>query len=143
MSKLETRWIIDGVPAVCIIRRGISGRYRVLFERDAAGPDTIEHINWSQPAIAAAGESEGDGLPAGCGFDLVDLTYQHATRCFIAELKLSAQYLGDVSGYQAEIKQLNKTISGKDAVITAQQTAAEELKQDLRSAYEEGVESHG
>lgn len=143
MSNLGTRWIIDGVPAVCVIRRGISGRYRVMFERDAAGPDIIEHINWGQPAITAAGEYEGEGLPAGCGFDLVDLTYQHTARCFIAELKLSAQYLGDVSGCQAEIKQLNETISEKDTVITAQQTAAEKLKQDLCDAYEEGVESHG
>ena len=135
MSKLGTRWVINGVPAACVVRRGISGCYSVIFERSETTLEAIESIDWKHPEIIAKGE-DNEGLPAGCGFELADLTYQHAARCFAADLKVSAQYLGDVSAYRAEIHALN-------AQLDEQKSAAEKLEQQLQNAYEEGVESHG
>ena len=136
MSKLGIRWTIDGVPAACITRMAENGCYRVIFEREAASLEAIENIHWAKPAIAAATEHAGEGLPAGYGFDLKELTYRHSTRCFTAEVRTAAQYWGDVSGAQAEIAALT-------AALSAQNAAAETLQQDLQNAYEEGVESHG
>ena len=47
--------------------------------------------------------------------------------------------MGDVTGYQAQIDELTAQISGLSD--TAQE--AETLKNDLTSAYVEGVEQHG
>jgi len=151
MGKLGTRWNINGVPAAFITRGNADGRYRVTFERDTASLEAIETIDWAKPIIQPEHGCEGEfTLPEGYGFEVEDLQYQHTTRCFVAELKIAKQYLGDVTRYQAEVEALNQLVAAKDitlqeqaAAIQAQQSAAADLTNSLQAAYEEGVESNG
>lgn len=144
MSKLGIRWEIDGVPAAFITRSAANGRYRVTFERSEAALEQIEQINWSAPAITkVSGSEQEQALPAGYGFVLADLRYQHANRIFIAELQTAQQYLGDVTGYQAEIQQLNETLRQQQEATAQQSAKVSGMMSDMEQAYEEGVESNG
>ena len=144
MSNLGIRWEIDGVPAAFITRSAANGRYRVTFERSEATLEQIEQINWSAPAlINISGSEQEQILPAGYGFILADLRYQHANRIWIAELQTAQQYLGDVTGYQAEIQQLNETIRQQKETADMQSGKLSGMMTDMEQAYQEGVESHG
>ena len=106
MSNLGIRWEIDGIPAASITRSAANGRFRITFERSKATLEQIEQINWSAPALThPSGSVQESELPAGCGFTLVDLSYQHADRVFIAELQTTQQHPVDIAGYQAEHQQ--------------------------------------
>lgn len=144
MSNLGIRWEIDGVPAAFITRSATNGRYRVTFERSEATLEQIEQINWSAPAlINISGSEQEQSLPAGYGFILADLRYQHANRIWIAELQTAQQYLGDVTGYQAEIQQLNETIRQQKETADMQTVKLSGMMTDMEQAYQEGVESNG
>ena len=144
MSKLGIRWEIDGVPAAFITRGTTNGHYRVTFERSETGLEQIEQINWSHPTLTnLSGSEQEQGLPAGYGFVLTDLRYQHANRIFIAELQTAQQYLGDVTGYQAEIQQLNETIQLQKNTADQQTAKLSAMMADMEQAYQEGVESNG
>ena len=82
-------------------------------------------------------------MPTGYGFVLTDLRYQHANRIFIAELQTAQQYLGDVTGYQAEIQQLNEAIQQQKNTADQQAAKLSGMMADMRQAYQEGVESNG
>lgn len=144
MSNLGTRWEIDGIPAAFITRSATNGRYRVTFERSEASLEQIEQINWSAPALTnISGSAQELGLPAGYGFTLVDLCYQHTNRIFIAELQTAQQYLGDVTGYQEEIRQLNETIRQQAEAVEQHSEQLSGMVSDMEQAYQEGVESNG
>lgn len=144
MSKLGIRWEIDGIPAAFITRSTTNGRYRVTFERSEAGLEQIEQIDWSHPTLTnLSGSEQEQGLPTGYGFVLTDLRYQHANRIFIAELQTAQQYLGDVTGYQAEIQQLNEAIQQQKNTADQQASKLSGMMADMRQAYQEGVESNG
>ena len=131
MSTYGKHWKIDGLISGPILEGRENGSYRILFEREHASLDQIEAVHWDHPSIQR--------LPEGYGFTLVDIEYQHSTQVFFAKVKTARQYLGDVTGYQAQIDELTAQISGLSD--TAQE--AETLKNDLTSAYVEGVEQHG
>lgn len=144
MSKLGIRWEIDGVPAAFITRSAVNGRYCVTFERSEAALEQIEEINWSSPTLTNVSASQQEpGLPVGYGFTLADLRYQHANRVFIAELQTAQQYLGDVTGYQAEILQLNEAIRQQKESAEQQSAKLSGMMSDMEQAYQEGVESNG
>ena len=144
MNNLGIRWEIDGVPAAFITRSAANGRYRVTFERSEATLEQIEQINWSAPTLTnISGSAQEPGLPAGYGFTLVDLCYQHTSRIFIAELQTAQQYLGDVTGYQEEIRQLNETIRQQAETAEQQTEKLSGMVSDMEQAYQEGVESNG
>lgn len=144
MSKLGTRWEIDGVPAAFITRSTLNGHYRVTFERSEATMEQIEKINWSAPVLTKiSGSEQEQGLPVGYGFVLADLRYQHTNRIFIAELQTAQQHLGDVTGYQAEIQLLNEAIRQQKESAEQQTEKLSGLVTDMEQAYEEGVESNG
>lgn len=144
MSKLGIRWEIDGVPAAFITRSALNGHYRVTFERSEATLEQIEQINWSAPCLTnRSGSQKEPGLPVGYGFVLADLRYQHTNRIFIAELQTAQQYLGDVSGYQAEIQQLNEEIRLQKECAEQQTATLAGMMSDMEQAYQEGVESNG
>ena len=144
MSNLGIRWEIDGVPAAFITRSAVNGRYRITFERSEATLEQIEQINWSAPTLThLSGSGQEPGLPAGYGFVLADLRYQHANRIFIAELQTAQQYLGDVTGYQDEIQQLNQTIRQQQEAAEQQSAKLTGMVTDMEQAYREGVESNG
>ena len=168
MSLYGDKFKIGGLSCGLVLRGGANGEYRVVFEREYASLEEIEALNWDPPTI------EGECiLPAGYGFTVKDIQYSAATRSYHVVLQVGTQYLGDVTGYQAQVAELQGTIQAqqntimeKDSTIAQQeetiqtQTAtidsqaaaieeleaagtAETVKADLQAAYEEGVESNG
>lgn len=134
-------WKIDGVIAGPITKDPFqNGRYIILFEREHASLEQIEAIHWDHPAIQRLpGCRAGEGLPEGYGFDLMDIKYHHNTQAFEATVRTAKQYLGDVTGYQAQIDALTEQIGS----LEGKTQEAEALKTDLTAAYAEGVEQNG
>ena len=133
MSLYGEKFKIGGLSCGLVLRGGTNGEYRVVFEREYASLEQIEAIDWSQPEIE--GESV---LPAGYGFEVTDIRYNASTRSYTVALKVAAQYLGDVTGYQVQVSALEEQVAALEA-----QGSAAELTGELESAYTEGVESNG
>ena len=88
---------IDGVRCTVSPEGGLgSGKFRALFERELASLEQIEAIHWDMPQITG----DSAGLPEGCGYQVDDITYAHATCTYHVTFHVLIQYLGDVSGYQ-------------------------------------------
>lgn len=137
MSHLGKRWKIDGLISGLISRNAIGGNYRVAFEREFASLEQIEAINWSRPTVEYIGPHGSEpGLPEGYGFDVVKITYDSNCKTYYVELKTAKQYLGDVTGYQDEIKALNNAAAEKDALIRDQNKKIIDLQDQLAEADE-------
>ena len=89
MSYFGQHWRIHGVITGPISRGSANGRYRVVIEREFAELPAIETIDWSQPAIEHLRTDITDefGLPEGYGFQVVNITYDSATRSYTLELQ--------------------------------------------------------
>lgn len=121
MSLYGSKFKIGGVPCGLVMRRGINGEYRVVFEREYATLEQVEAIDWDPPEI------EGECiLPTGYGFEVKRLEYDSGTRCFNVILQVSDQYLGDVTGYQAQVTELKGTIQEQEGTIAQQTTTISE-----------------
>lgn len=125
---MEKKWIIDGLPAGIIMRSNPSnGRYTVVFEREFASLEQIEAVNWDKPTVEYIGpHGSEDGLPEGYGFEVEDIRYRSSTKSFDVILKTASQYLGDVTGYQDQIDQLEAASAEKDDTISAQASQIQE-----------------
>ena len=159
---------IDGVPCGLVTRGSSNGQYLVVFERELATLEQVEAIHWAQPTI------EGDCiLPAGYGFTVSDIQYSAAARSYTVVLQVGEQYLGDVTGYQSQvaelesavarqeeenqkheetIAQLENTVASQEEEIRQKEESIAQLegavgdqtlKAELEAAYQEGVESNG
>ena len=147
MSLYGSNIQIDGVACGLVMRGSINGQYLVVFERELATLEQVEAIHWERPTI------EGDCiLPVGYGFTVSDIRYSAATRSYTVVLQVGEQYLGDVTGYQSQVAQLESTVAQqrtelqeKDETIAQLESAGGEsaLKAELAAAYEKGVESNG
>ena len=144
MSKLGKRWEIDGVPAAFITRSAVNGHYCITFEREEARLEQLEKIQWATPSIVRLTDHEGElGLPEGYGFEITDIRYQHSGRYFVVEVRTAQQYLGDVTGYQAQIDDLTQTIRQQQTALDSQTAETAAMISSMKAAYEEGVESNG
>lgn len=144
MSKLGKRWEIDGVPAAFITRSAVNGHYCITFEREEASLEQLENIQWATPSIVRLTDHEGElGLPEGYGFEITDIRYQHSGRYFVVEVRTAQQYLGDVTGYQAQIDDLTQTIRQQQTALDSQTAETAAMISSMEAAYEEGVESNG
>lgn len=120
MSLYASKIKIGGVPCGMVLRGPSNGQYQAVFERELAALEEIEAICWDRPEI------EGDCvLPTGYGFDVRDVRYSAATRCYTVELETAGQYLGDVTGYQAEIGTLEETVQAQQQAIQEKEEAAQ------------------
>lgn len=118
---------IDGVRCTVSPVGGLgSGKFRALFERELASLEQVEAISWAAPQIAG----DSAGLPAGCGYQVDDITYAHGTRTYQVSFHVLEQYLGDVSGYQAQVTQL-------ETDLAAAQEEAENAQQAAQAAQEQ------
>lgn len=120
------KWIIDDLRAGTIIGSPTyaNGCYSVDFSRDDATLEQIEGINWEKPAIQYVGDSKNErGLPEGYGFDVDKIEYLSNIRVYRVHLRVAAQYLGDVTGYQAEIAEKNNTIAEQAAQLAELEAA--------------------
>lgn len=118
-------WKIDGLIAGPITRHGsVNGSYSILFERaNGVTLEKIEAVNWDKPNIQELPGNRGlPGLPEGYGFELGNIEYHHNTGLFTVTVTTAKQYLGDVTGYQARIEELE----GQITVLSGQVTKAED-----------------
>ena len=161
MSFYGKKWLVSGLPTGLIMRSvPENGRYTVVFEREFVSLEQIEAVNWAQPAVECVGASEnGPGLTEGYGFTVEDIQYDSRVKAYHVVLRTAGQHLGDVTGYQDQITQLERASAEKDKTITAQaatiQSQTEQIKAlessgggaaitaKLEAAYTEGVESNG
>lgn len=116
---------ISGIPCSLITRGTKNGEYLVIFEREFASLEQIEAINWRRPKLSGPCE-----LPVGYGFDVKNIEYSMGTKSYAVTLTVREQYLGDVTGYQARVAELEgavaeqtASIQEKDQTIQTQQTA--------------------
>ena len=110
MSKFGETWRIDGVTAAYIAAGPANGQYQVVFERSSAELTDIEGINWESPIVEPlrADCPALTGLPQGYGFAVTDITYDHASRSYTVTAEVSARYLGDAAGYEAQAEELKE-----------------------------------
>ncbi len=174
MSNFGETWRIDGVTAAYVTRGPANGQYRVLFERSQAELADIEAIRWEHPTgeLLRTDITGVLGLPEGYGFTVADITYDHSSKSYTVTVQVASQYLGNVTGYEAQVAELEEQVAEleeqvagaqaqaaeamvaaaeKDETIAAQAQQIEALKADsgtavveaVEQAYEEGVESTG
>lgn len=137
MSLYGIRWEIDGVKAASISRGESNGQYRILFEREFAELSQIEAINWDRPIIKHLIDTEEFGLPEGYGFNVEKITYDSNTRSYDVFVSTATQYLGDVTGYQDQIRQMNTEIAEKDTKINTQAQEISEQKATIDAQAQE------
>lgn len=122
---------IDGVRCTVSPVGGLgSGKFRALFERELASLEQIEAISWDSPVIAG----DSAGLPAGCGYQVDDITYAHGTRTYQVAFHVLEQYLGDVSGYQAQVARLETDLAAAQEEAETAQEAAQTAQQVAQAA---------
>lgn len=143
MNMYGGRVKIDGVPCSMLIRSQVNGEYVAYFERPGASIEQIEAINWRRPTLSGP-----CGLPRGYGFDVKDIDYSMGTKTYHVTLKVREQYLGDVTGYQAQIDALEgdrARLQADKAALTDQLAEADEtaiaLYEALEAARAEAPES--
>lgn len=150
MSLYGETWRIDGVSAGMILRGSANGHYKVVIEREFAELPQIEAIHWEKPAVEhlRTDRPQEEGLPEGYGFQVVDITYDSTSRSYTVEVQTASQYLGDVTGYQAQVAQMQSQMEELTRQAAAAQTQveqadreAQEKENGLMAAYQEGVES--
>ncbi len=109
---------ICGIPCGLVLRAPENGVYTVLIEREFATLEQVEGIDWAHPVI------EGEcPLPVGYGFKPVNTQYRSSIRSFEVTLRVLDQYLGDVTGYVAEVKQLKEQAQEQSAELAAKTAA--------------------
>ena len=123
----SNRTTIDGVRCTVSPVGGLgSGKFRALFERELASLEQIEAIHWDMPQITG----DSAGLPEGCGYQVDDITYANSTHTYQVTFHLLAQYLGDVSGYQTRVSEL-------EATLTETSNHVDQLEESLAGAQQE------
>lgn len=125
---------IDGVPCSLIIGGHKNGEYIMYFERAYATIEQIEAINWRRPTLSGPCE-----LPRGYGFEVKDIEYSMGTRTYHVTLQVREQYLGDVTGYQAQIAALEGEKADLEADNAVKDTTIQTLSGQLAEADETAI----
>lgn len=136
MSNFGEAWRIDGVTAAYVTPGPANGQYQVLFERSNAELLAIEAINWSAPTVELLRTDCPDmqGLPEGYGFTVADITYDHNAKSYTVTLQVAKQYLGDVSGYEAQVTELQEQVSSLTGQVEQAQAQVEAAQVQLVEA---------
>lgn len=130
----SNKTIIDGIRCTVSPVGGLgSGKFRALFERELASLEQIEAIRWDMPQITG----DSAGLPEGCGYQVDDITYAHGTRTYQVSFHVLTQYLGDVSGYQAQVAQLETDLETAHEDTAAAQLEAQQAREAAQAAQQE------
>lgn len=130
----SNKTIIDGVRCtVSPVGSLGSGKFWALFERELASLEQIEAIHWDMPQITG----DRAGLPEGCGYQVDYVTYAHGTRTYQVSFHVLTQYLGDVSGYQAQVAQLETDLETAHENTAAAQQEAQQAREAAETAQQE------
>lgn len=130
----SNKTIIDGIRCTVSPVGGLgSGKFRALFERELASLEQIEAIHWDMPQITG----DSAGLPEGCGYQVDDITYSNNTLTYQVSFHVQTQYLGDVSGYQAQVAQLETDLESAHEGTAAAQQEAQQAREAAQAAQQE------
>ncbi|MCI5844041.1 MAG: hypothetical protein MR004_10455 [Clostridiales bacterium] len=133
------KYYIDGCEIKSVMRVPMrsDGSYVVRFPHDAV-LSQLESINWDKPTIVLnePRDTNKTYLPTGCGFVLDHLTYSSHPMEWKAEIKVGKQYLGDVTGYQAQIDKLTAQSADQQSTISNQKQEIAKLEVQLAEADE-------
>ncbi len=122
---------ICGIPCEHVVRGGVNGTYRAVFSQADAPLSAVEKIDWNKPAV------KGDCLlPAGYGFTVKSIAYEPAFQCTSVELEVAAQYLGDVTGYAAQVAELESQSAAQKQEIAELHSQLAETDEALIALYE-------
>lgn len=145
MSYYGRKWSVNGLPCGLIRRDyGTKGQYVLCFERCFAALSQIEQVDWSHlcvQALAEAREDETPVLPEGYAFELVDIGYDHKLKTYCVTIKTAAQYLGDVTAYQAEVDALTARCSALETERDSLSAALQEADETVIALYEAAVQT--
>lgn len=134
MSLYGIKCKIGGLPCGIVMRGTANGTYLLTFEREYASLEAIEAIDWDNLTV------EGTSvLPVGYGFQLDGISYNSNTRSWQVTIQVAEQYLGDVTGYQAQVEELNTSLTEQTAKVAAQEAQIAELQTQLAEADELAV----
>lgn len=130
----SNKTIIDGIRCTVSPVGGLgSGKFRALFERELASLEQIEAIHWDMPQITG----DSAGLPEGCGYQVDDITCSNNTLTYQVSFHVQTQYLGDVSGYQAQVAQLETDLESAHEDTAAAQQEAQQAREAAQAAQQE------
>ena len=134
---MAKKWIINGVPAETIWRnKEVNGSYTVHFRKEDATLADIEGIDWAHPVVkrGRGNDERFHCLPEGYGFKLNSINYSGSMQRYTAEISVLKQYLGDVTGYQAQIEEMEEKAKEYQAQIEEQETKISGLEEDCATA---------
>lgn len=132
MSYYGIGGTVNGLPFGLALRGVVNGQYRVVFEREYAKLEEIEKIDWKTPDIQ--GECI---LPRGYGFQVEAITYNSDQRAYTVHLQVDGQYLGDVTGYQAQVAQLTDSLAEANRALDDANSQLAEADEQIMSLYEQ------
>ncbi len=122
---------INGVPFAFAERGLENGSYKLTFAQAEAPLEKLVKLDWSKPEV------KGDSvLPAGYGYVLQSITYNARYECTEVVLKVDSQYLGDVTGYTAQVAELEGRLAEKAAAVQALEEQLAETDEALIALYE-------
>lgn len=143
MSVFGKYWKIGGLIAGPIMRHGnVNGSYSIIFEREnGATLEGIEAIDWAKPDIERlpACQDCETFLPEGYGFTMEKVTYDSECRSFTVMLQTAKQYLGDVTGYQAQLEELREAKAVLEEANAALTAGRASLERQLAEADEAAI----
>lgn len=122
---------INGVPFASAERGMENGTYKLIFTQAEAPLSKLEKLDWSRPNVT------GDSvLPAGYGYVLQSIIYKPLYECTEVVLKVDSQYLGDVTGYTAQVAELEGRLAEQSAAVQALEEQLAETDEALIALYE-------
>lgn len=116
-----------------------SGKFRALFERELASLEQIEAIPWSAPQISG----DTSLLPEGYGYQVDGITYDYNTRTYQVLFSIESQYLGDVSGYQTRVSELEATLTETNNHVNQLEDSLAEAQQEMQAVQDQVTELEG
>lgn len=132
MSYYGTVGTVNGLLFGLAMRGAGNGTYQVVFEREYASLEEIEKIDWKTPDIQ--GECI---LPKGYGFQVKAITYNSDQRAYTVHLQVDSQYLGDVTGYQEQVKQLKSSLTETNQALDDANSQLAEADEQIMALYEQ------
>ena len=127
---MSTRPTVNGIPMNPGRVLGNNGKYIVRFDKADATLEQIEAIDWAHPTLVGT----GDDLPNIYGYEVENIEYRYYHHAFVVRLKVQEQYLGDVTGYQAEIDALETSLAAAQAEAESAQQEVTVLEGNLETA---------
>lgn len=121
---------VNGIPCNPGRVIGDNGHYIVRFDKADTTLEQVEAIDWEHPVL----ENAGDNLPSHYGYEVENISYLYRDNKFVVLLKVQEQYLGDVSGYQAEISDLESSLATTQAEKAAAQAQAQQAESAAAAA---------